>query len=118
MHKTICLDKNPLNSDGESTPITYRVMQVMNGSLFPGQNRGDRVLVWDCEDLSEAVKQLHEKFMIRLDVSRIQRDAFWYENYQSATSKWQTWLRCGKTSFSYDNYQVCIVTSQGGIVRL
>lgn len=113
----ICLDKNLPDVFGETRPITYRIMRVMDGSMFPGHNNRDHVFLWDIDCLQDAVRELHRYFVAFVEDDRYAGcNSFWLENYQAARSKWQTWANKQKHSFAYDNYKVCIVTSAGNIV--
>lgn len=120
MHKTICLDKAFIpgyEKDGKGRPITYEVWQVQNGSWFPGHNKRDRRLSYGHADLEEAFKDLHYRFLRTLEDEG--RDSiFWRENYQAARSKWQSWMKSGKTAFWCDAHKVAIYTSNGDLVLI
>ncbi len=115
MHKTICLDK-ATDSEGLPAPITFEVWQVMNGSFFPGHNNRDRRLMGNMDTLQDAVKHLHSVFTAHLGQCTPE-DSFWKENYQAYRSKWQTWAKKQRHSYAYDNYTVCLVTSNGDLVH-
>lgn len=112
---SICLDK-AVNEDGNPAPVTFEVWQIMNGSMFPGHNMRDRRMMGGFDTLQDGVKHLHSCFIKHLEHSD-GHESFWKRNYQGLRSKWQTWAKKQRHSFSYDNYQICIVASSGNVVR-
>jgi hypothetical protein len=107
----ICLDK-ATDGDGNPAPITFSVRKVVNGNEPWRTSGGNVTLEYGCETLADAVKALHGRFIRHLqDAER--GSSFWRENYRAMRSKWQSWMKKQQHSFSYDNYQICIVTSNG-----
>jgi len=120
MHKTICLDKAFIpeyeKEGSKGRPITFEVWQVQNGSFFPGHNRQDRRLSGGHDNLQDAAKDLHYRFIRTID-DEGRDSSFWKENYQAARSKWQTWFKKQRFGFRCDAHTVAIYTSNGDLVH-
>lgn len=112
----VCLDK-ATDYEGNPAPITFEVRKVMNGHEVWETGGGSRYLETGFRCLEDAVKSVHDQFIRHLEDDRwTAGNSFWLENYQAARSKWQTWAKQKRHSFRYDNYSVCIVTSNGDLV--
>lgn len=113
----ICLDKSPA-TDGtnKGQPITFEVWKVFNGSFFPGHNSRDRMLESGFRTVHEAQKAVHAQFIRYVEDERHSGSLFWLENYQAARSKPETWVKQCRTCFRYDNYTICVVTSNRDFV--
>jgi len=118
MYGNICLDKSPA-TDGtnKGQPITFEIWKVYNGSFFPGHNSRDRMFIGNFRSIQEAQHELHSLFLKWLEDDRYSAgNSFWLENYQAARSKPETWVKQCRTCFRYDNYKICIVTSNRDFV--
>ncbi len=116
MHKTICLDK-ATDSEGLPAPVTFHVKKVINGQQPWMQGNGNRSIAYGCKTLEEAMVNVYESFMKHLNACN-RDDSFYKENWKTwGRSHLYKWMKAGNKSFRYDNYTVCIVTSNGDLVH-
>lgn len=102
----ICLDKSlPNEETGKGTPITFEIWKVYNGSFFPGHNPKDCRLASRLDNLDMAVWKLQSKWEKHLGDVGID------PNQYDEELDYKFWLEDQRYSFSHDNYQICITTS-------
>ena len=145
MHKTICLDK-ATDSDGLPAPITFSVKQVQNGHQAWQKGiiyyHDADTLAFAIKELHSVFRrEMSERgytycemgsqnpFTLGLDTPY---DTFDGESGWYCGTDWELdicdypasdyplladhWVKAGITSYGYDNYTVCIVTSNGDLV--
>ena len=138
----ICLDKAK-NEDGEPAPIKFGLQEVKNGNIHPtwsgkrcyatlkqAMSELYKVFLLEMEDRNYEFRVNGEPYYLPLNDGT---DKFSYLPYQGETGWYDLnnpsngpdleypgteseWLDHRITGYSYDNYKVLIVTSNGDVV--